>query len=207
MIERANRASIPADVPVEIRRAVQVNAVDFDQREIELIAVPYGERGVVEYRGRLIEEEVLPGAFDGIERASVHVTANRDHDYHRTIGKVTSYDTADQRGLVARVKVSDTPLGDESLTLANDGVLKASVGMLVRGSDQTVKNGLRQIHRAFLDHIALVPSPAYMGAGVLAVRERQQQDEIPEPDPADEECWDVGRRLAALAEKYNTSRQ
>lgn len=170
--ERTRSLSLPSDIPVEVRSAF-VESVDFESREITLIAVPYNETAIVEYRGQILEEHVEPGAFAGIEASSEDVTVNRDHKPDRVIGKAVAYDTADQRGLVTTLKVSRTPLGDETLQLAADGVLKASVGMLVRRSDQIVQNGKRAIKRAFLDHIALLPNPAYKGAAVLSVRQAQ----------------------------------
>ena len=158
--------------PVELRSAI-VSAVDFAERIIELIAVPYNEEAVVEHRGQVLLETVQPGSFDGIETRKDHVTVNRDHLYERTVGKAVGYQPGDPRGLVARLRISDTPLGDESLRLAADGVLKASVGMLVRRSVQVIRDGKRLIKRAFLDHIALVPNPAYRGADILAVRQEQ----------------------------------
>src|SRR5215216_4718468 len=120
----------------------------------------------------MVVETVAPGAFDGIETRDEHVSANRDHNYERTFGKVLSY-RDDPAGLIANIYVSDTPLGNETLRLAADGVLKPSIGMLVRRSDQLLKKGSRRIKRAFLDHMSLVPNPAYRGAGVLAVRQEQ----------------------------------
>jgi HK97 family phage prohead protease len=165
---------------VEIRSAV-VQGVDFAERVIELIVVPYDEETVIEYRGKVLRESVAPGAFLGIEDRGDHVTANREHDYARTFGKAVDYRHDNPVGLIARVKVSETPLGDETLRLADDGVLKGSVGMVVRRSDQVIKDGLRRIKRGFLDHIALVPNPAYRGAGVLAVRQGQQVAEVVAP--------------------------
>lgn len=173
---------VPRRGPVELRSA-QVASVDFTDRTIELIAVPYDEETVVPYRDSVIRESVAPGAFSGVETRNDHVTANRDHDYARTIGKVIEYRHDDPRGLVTKVYVSDTPLGDETLRLASDGVLKASVGMVVRRSDQVIRDGLRRIKRAFLDHVALVPNPAYRGAGVLAVRQHQEAEYVETPTP------------------------
>jgi HK97 family phage prohead protease len=171
--------SLPADIPVEVRSAV-VDGVDFANREITLIAVPYNETAIVEYRGELLEEEVLPGAFTGIDTSTGDVTVNRDHDPKRVVGIVTGYDTLDQRGLISTIKVSRTPLGDETLALADDKILKASVGMLVRRSDQIIRQairagdlGKRAIKRAYLDHIGMLPNPAYTGAAVLSVRQAQ----------------------------------
>jgi HK97 family phage prohead protease len=171
--------------PVEIRSAT-VTGVDFEERVIQVIAVPYDQEAVVPYGGQMVIETVAPGAFEGIETREEHVTANRDHSYERTFGKVLSYRSDDPVGLIADIRVSDTELGRETLRLAADGVLKASVGMLVRRSDQVVKKGSRRIKRAFLDHVSLVPNPAYRGAGVLAVRQEQGlpvDDEGPTPAP------------------------
>jgi HK97 family phage prohead protease len=172
--------------PVEIRSSTLTN-VDFSERLIQLLVVPYNEEAVVEYRGKVLVETVAPGAFDGIETRGEHVSANRDHQYERTFGKVRSYHTGDLAGLIADVYASDTPLGDETLRLAADEVLKPSVGMLVRNSDQIIRNGKRKIKRAFLDHVSLVPNPAYRGAGVLAVRQEQrlpaEQQAPPAPTP------------------------
>lgn len=165
---------------VELRQA-QLGNVDFGERIIELIAAPYDEETVVAHRGQMIRESIAPGAFNGIETRDDHVTANREHDYARTFGKVIGYKVDDPRGLVAQVRASETALGDETLRLAADGVLKASVGMVVRPSDHTLRDGLRRIRRAFLDHIALVPNPAYRGAGVLAVRQGSSDDVGPDP--------------------------
>jgi HK97 family phage prohead protease len=158
--------------PVEIRSAT-LTSVDFEERVIELLVVPYNEEAAVPYGGQMLLETIAPGAFDGIETRGEHVSANRDHNYERTFGKIVSYRTDDPAGLRASVYVSNTALGDETLRLAADGVLKPSVGMLVRRSDQVLKKGARRIKRAFLDHVSLVPNPAYKGAGVLAVRQER----------------------------------
>ena len=171
--------------PVEVRSATLTN-VDFEERIIQVVAVPYDQEAVVPYAGQMVVETVAPGAFNGIETREEHVSANRDHQYERTFGKVVSYRSDDPVGLIANIYVSDTPLGTETLRLAADGVLKASVGMLVRRSDQVVKKGTRRIKRAFLDHVSLVPNPAYRGAGVLAVRQEQglpAEDEGAPPAP------------------------
>jgi HK97 family phage prohead protease len=171
--------------PVEVRSATLTN-VDFEERVIQVVAVPYDQEAAIQYGGQMVMETVAPGAFDGIETRGEHVSANRDHNYERTFGKVLSYRPDDPVGLIANIYVSDTPLGNETLRLAADGVLKGSIGMLVRRSDQVVKNGARRIKRAFLDHVSLVPNPAYRGAGVLAVRQERGlavEDEGTPPAP------------------------
>lgn len=159
--------------PIEFRDAA-VASIDRERRQIVLIAAPYGEETALASGpgGRPMREVIAPGAFSGVETRKRHVTANREHDYTRTIGKVTGWRDLPE-GLEATITVSDTDLGRETLTLAADGVLSASVGMMVRRSDQVSRAGVRTIRRAFLDHIALVASPAYEGATVREVREAE----------------------------------
>lgn len=175
-------ATMTERAPVEWRFAT-VSDVRFAERMIDLIVVPYGEETVVEYRGKLITESVLPGAFDGIEGRPGRVTVNRDHDYARTVGIARSFQPGLEKGLGASVRISGTPLGDEALELAADGALGVSIGMAVKATDQrwSLNNTRRHIVKAFVDHIALVPNPAYVGADVLAVRSSG-------PQPA-EELW------------------
>ncbi len=165
--------------PVEFRAAA-VADVRYADRIVEVVAVPYNEETVVEYRGRMVTESVLPGAFDGIDTRPNRITVNRDHDYARTIGITRTLQPSRSEGLVAELRISPTPAGDDALELANDGALGASVGMAVRPADQrwSDSNRRRHIVRAFLDHIALVANPAYAGAGVLAVRSSSE----PEPE-------------------------
>jgi HK97 family phage prohead protease len=117
-------------------------------------------------------ETFLRGAYDGIEKRPGRVRGNRDHDDRRLVGKAVKFYPARQEGLVAEVRISRTPLGDETLALADDDVLGVSAGFAVRGRDQEFERRTmtRRIKKAFLDHIAFVPDPAYQGAGVLAVR-------------------------------------
>jgi HK97 family phage prohead protease len=157
--------------PVEFRSSA-VAGVNFAQRTIEVIAVPYEERAAVEYRGEMWDELFVRGSFDGIEKRPNRVRANRDHERQRTVGKVVNFWPSRHEGLVAAVRIAQTPLGDETLALADEDCLGASVGFAVRGSDQELdrRSRTRRIKRAFLDHLAFVPDPAYEGAGVLSVR-------------------------------------
>jgi phage head maturation protease len=164
--------------PLEIRDSAVVTGVDFTQRIVEMVAVPYDESAVVEYRGELWDESFAPGSFEGIENRKEPnlVRVNRDHDHTRTVGKVIRFDTASQEGLVGEVRIAKTTLGDETLALADEDMLSLSAGFGVRGRDQvldrSVRDGLprRRILRAFMDHLAFVEQPAYVGARVLAVR-------------------------------------
>lgn len=152
-------------------RAAAIDDVAFGKREITLIAVPYNEEATVyDWGGEATKEKFVPGAFNGIESRTKQITLNRDHSRERVIGVGQSFDTKSQRGLISTMKVSNTDLGTESLQLAADGVLRASVAFTARSQDMAVKDGVRTIYRAFLRHIALTPEPAYEGAEVLDVR-------------------------------------
>lgn len=165
----------PPRAPVEFRRAGEFE-VRFADRIIEIVAVPYDVDAVVEYppgSGRSILESVAPGSFDGVERRANRVKANRDHDPTRTVGRSVALHPSRTEGLVAEIRIARTPLGDETLELADDEVLEASVGMAVSPSwQQMLENRTRRrINKAFLDHIALLPNGAYgESAQVIAVR-------------------------------------
>jgi phage head maturation protease len=97
---------------------------------------------------------------------------NREHNPNLLCGKaVQFYDRSE--GLVADLKIAKTTLGEEALQLAEEGCLSASVGFGAGRDDCDFdrRTMTRRIKRAYLDHIALVQSPAYIGAEVLSVRE------------------------------------
>lgn len=155
--------------PIEYRNAA-VTGVNFAQRLVEMIAAPYEQEALVEYRGEMWRESFLRGAWNGIEARPNRIKANRDHDKTRLVGKAVNFWPDRDEGLVAKVRIANTPLGDETLALADEEMLGVSVGFGVRGSDQVLERPFRRIKRAFLDHLAFVADPAYEGARVLSVR-------------------------------------
>lgn len=168
--------------PVEIRTAA-IGGIDTEERIVTLIAIPYEQRTSVPFRGEVWSEVVQRGAFSGIENSNHTFRVNRDHDKRRLVGKIVKYYPEREEGLVVDAYISKTELGDETLQLAKDGILGASVGMAIRPADQILdrRDGTRtrRIRRAFLDHLALVPDPAYQGAEVLAVRNDVLAEEAP----------------------------
>lgn len=159
-------------------RAAAIDDVEFSKREITLIAVPYNEEAYVpDWRPQADRESFMPGSFAGIEVRTQYITLNRDHSRERAIGAARHIDTKDPKGLISTFKVSKTPLGDESLQLAADGVLRASISFSAKTQDMEIDKGVMRFHRAFLSHVALTPEPAYEGAGVLNVRTGQPIDE------------------------------
>jgi hypothetical protein len=177
---------VKAPGPVEHRESV-VGDVSFPQRIIEVVVVPYDEAAIVEYRGEMWQESFERGAWDGIETRpdQEQVKANRDHDRTRLVGKVVRYEPSRQEGLVADVKIAKTALGDETLALADEGMIGVSAGFAARMRDQVFNRRAkplpsRRVKKAFLDHIAFLGDHAYKGAGVLNVRsDGQEAAELP----------------------------
>lgn len=166
--------------PVE-HRAANLEHVDFKERTITVIAVPYEQPAPVLYRGQVWDEVFSRSAFDGIETAQrrIPVTAvlnspSRTHDHSGgfLIGKVGEAFPEREDGLVLTTRISKTKHGDDTLELAADGALSPSIGYAARPSDQVLdkQTMTRRVNRAFLDHLAFVAQPAFEGAQVLSVR-------------------------------------
>jgi HK97 family phage prohead protease len=156
---------------LEYRSAKQLG-VNFPERTIELLVMPYEEETLVPWQGRMITEVCSAGAFDGIERRANRIRVNRDHDLTRTVGRALSLHPSRQEGLIAEVRIAQTPLGDETLTLADEEILDASAGFLpMPGGEKWETRSRRRLNKCWLGHIALVPEPAYDSARVLSVRQ------------------------------------
>lgn len=157
--------------PLELRSAEVVD-VHPSTRTVEIIVAPYEQPTPILRGGQWITETIGRGAFDGVERRANRVKVNRDHDVARTCGRAVALHPSRDEGLVGELRISQTPLGDETLALCQDRVLDASVGFapMLNGERWTEHRSQRRIERAWLGHIALVPDPAYEGANVLDVR-------------------------------------
>jgi len=148
--------------------------IDFKERLIDLIAVPWGQVAKVFWRGELWDEVIEPGAFDGVESRAGRVRVNREHLKGDTVGKVIEFDPSDDRGLFARIRIAETPRGEETLRLAAEDMISASIGYKAnKPSDVVLDKGgkMRRVKSAFLDHVGMVEDPAFEGAKVLAVRD------------------------------------
>jgi HK97 family phage prohead protease len=158
-------------LPLEFRTAITLD-VRFPDRVIDLVAVPYDEETVVDVHGRTVIESIAPGSFDGIEKRANRIKVNRDHDVLRTVGRVIGLHPADPHGLRAELRIGRSPLGDETLEYAADGILDASIGFAPFPGHETWTDNRtrRRVTKAYLGHIALVPEAAYEGAQVTAVR-------------------------------------
>jgi hypothetical protein len=166
------REEAPAE-PILFRSATVVG-VNFAQRVIEFVAAPYEEEAVIMWRGEPWRELFCRGAWDGIEKRPNRVKVNREHDKTRTVGKILNFWPSRKEGLVGAARISQTPLGDETLALAEDQVLGPSVGYAAPSRyvelNKRSRPGLRSVRRAFMDHLAFVPEPTWEGATVLSVR-------------------------------------
>jgi len=173
-------------------RSATVSDVSFPKRLIELIVMPYETVAEVEHHGRMIEEIVSRGAFAGIEKPGIlhRIKVNLDHklDVANKIGSTIALHPSRQEGLVGEVRISKNhPLGDFVLEQADDEDLGASAGfalMFDKRNGKTYPNAAtwesrsrRRLNHLWLDHIALTPDPAYVGARVLAVRNAREADD------------------------------
>lgn len=177
---------------VETRSAgVLIDNVDFAQRIITVLAVPYEHPTTVPYRQELWTEIFSRSAFNGIESQTRKIPATTslsipapEHVGARLVGRVLSSDPYREAGLISEVKISRTAVGDETLELASDEALFPSIGFMIKNPrfdqelDQHTKT--RRVNRAFLDHLAFVGQPAYEGAKVLAMRSESSLEDSPE---------------------------
>lgn len=162
------------------RAAAAVELLPGEHREISVVAVPYDEPADIQEATRHYVETIDPKAFVGVERrisGRSKVTVNREHDPARTVGKVIRLDPHGKHGLAAVLRLTrGLALADETLALAADDVLSASVcfSTMAGGEQWSSDRTTKRVTRAYLHHIALVPEPAYQGAVVTSVRSADQ---------------------------------
>lgn len=176
----------PEGVEVKQTPGFHVKSVDMGQRIVEGYASTWDTDEV--------GDVIMPGAFQKSlsERYPAgKIKLLRDHD--QPIGvPLEMYE--DDRGLYVKARVSETPLGDETLQLARDGVINAfSIGFSIpRGkSDYSEDMEIRYIRECKLYEFSLVTFPANEAAVLTAVKELATVSrnagslrEIPEPDQA-----------------------
>lgn len=197
------------DPEILLRNDSVIADVNQRQRLIDLVVTPWDQEADVPWKGEIWRETFERGAYDGIEDHAGRVRVNREHVKGDTVGRAVSFDPTSNEGLVSVLKIANTPRGDDTLELAADECLSASAGFYVKQPSDVRLNRramTRRVVRAFLDHIAMVETPAYVGARVLAVREDQSGLTVAEtPLPAtpvldeitDDELFEwADRRLA-----------
>lgn len=188
----------PLRLPIEFRSLAGELTVRHPERVVELRAAPYECEAVVEHHGRLIMETLARHAFAGAVSRPRKRLVNRDHDADRTVGVVRRLDDRAD-GLYAELKIGTGPVGDETLDWCDDGILDASIGFapLPGGEHWSPDRRSRRVTNGYLDHVALVPMPAYATANVLAVRAAADGTGERTPTPNLDRI-----RLAELAARY-----
>jgi len=183
-------------------RTAQLVGVSFPDRTIEVVVMPYETEALVPYQGRMVRETIARGAFDGIERRANRVRVNRDHQAERTVGRAVAFHPSRTEGLVAQVRIAATDLGDETLTLADDGILDASAAFRPMTPLQWEGRSKYRVDKAWLGHIAMTPDPAYVDARVLSVRAAAAADGKGSATPNLDEArsWLLAVRLARFAD-------
>jgi HK97 family phage prohead protease len=140
-----------------------------DGRTIVGRAVPYG----VETQIGSYLELFNPGAFAAVEPASVPLTAPHPKDGGELpIGVSLAYTEHDD-GLYGEWRVSETSFGDDVLALVRDGAVSGlSIGFVPDPATDVWKRERTRVerHHADLDHVAVVRSPAYADARIVALR-------------------------------------
>ena len=178
--ERVDQFETPGG---ELRfRTAALADVSYPKRLIEMIVTPWEEEALVQHEGRLVKEIFSRGAYDGIERRANRVRCNRDHKIERTMGRAVAFHPSREEGLVGEFKIAKTELGDETLALAEEGILDAAAGYLPMANGETweTRNRVR-ITRAFLGHVCFTPDPAYESARVLSVRNAAEREHVEVP--------------------------
>jgi HK97 family phage prohead protease len=145
-----------------------------DGRTLVGPVLPWGVSARVLDRGRLVLESFERGALADVDPARVPLTATHPKDAGTLPIGVTLELRDEADALHGAWRVSDTIIGNEVLALARDGVpLGLSVGFAeVPGGNRWSADRTRVTRtRAALDHIAIVRTPAYLGAGIVGVRD------------------------------------
>lgn len=143
-------------------REFVIDSANVEERTVAGIAVPYGQTANI---GGQYLEQFVPGAVRSIEDVKLF------YAHEEPIGKVIEgRDT--ERGFEIIAKVSDTPRGNEVLTLMRDGVLnKFSVGFIPLESERDGQTVTRTA--VDLKEVSVVAFPAFAGASIEEVREEQ----------------------------------
>lgn len=147
-----------------------------DGRTVSGIAVPYNTPQRINAH---LMEGFLPGSFARQAAAPSRVPLARDHLPlgGKPIGKVTLM-REDAAGLYVEARVSNTPLGNDTLELLNDGVLSNwSIGF--REGQNQMRGATTWRKTATMTELAIVNRGAYGdAASVLAVREALEDEHL-----------------------------
>ena len=158
--------------------------VDTDQRTITGIAVPYGQEIAI---ANNTYERFAAGAITTVE--DVKLFWNHDEP----IGKVVE-GRETEAGFEITAYISETPRGEEVLTLLRDGVLnKFSVGFIPVENEHDGNTVVRTL--VDLKEVSVVPFPAYSGANISEVREEAEISETPDEPQIEQESETMSENI------------
>jgi uncharacterized protein len=145
-----------------------------DGRTIAGTVVPYN----VEARIGSYVERFIPGAFADADPTQIPLTALHDRESLPIGRALTLTDTP--AGLEAELRVSETRLGDEALTLIRDGAATGlSIGFVPLEDRWDQARTMVERVKAKLVEISLVAFPAYADARIMAVRSAEPVPRTP----------------------------
>lgn len=149
-------------------------AADGDGRTISGIAVPYDEA-----------VEIWDGFTEIIAHGACKPRLEPVPAFYRhreTIGVIPRHEHT-EKGWAIEMRISETQLGNDALTLARDGALtRFSIGFYpLEFTDEIDQDGhiTRTVTHAEILEVSLVPQPAYLSATVDEIRETAPRKEAP----------------------------
>ncbi len=169
------------DTPIRRSFPAVLNRAGADQRTLGGCCVPYNRASLVSDDGVTSYHEMFsPGAFGKQLAAANRIALKYRHGEGvlDTVGRATQLDEQDD-GLFGMFRVFDGVVGDQALTLVDEGLL---TGLSVSGIPlKTVRNadGVVVRQRVHLTEISLCEEPAYADA-MVSVRRSRSALELPD---------------------------
>ena len=159
---------------IDFTAGIELRREDDDTHYVEGYAVPWGQ-----ITDRTPTPECFErGAFSTLIGSGTKVKLT-DYNHSRDripVGYASTYEERAE-GLWMRFRLNDTPEWDSALRNTRAEVYQGfSVGFIARADE--VRNGVRHVKSAWLDHVSLVTEPAYTDAKILAVRNASNVDDL-----------------------------
>lgn len=158
---------------------MELRSLDITERTAVGVVAPYDEHTyrVADPGG----ERIVRGAFTkSIRQRGDKIPLLRNHDRALVLGRSRCFEDTPE-GLIGTFKIHDGPEGDRMLEdLRTGGLSGFSVGFMKLQTPLN-REGVREIREGKLEEVSAVGLPAYEGAGLLAVRNAQNLDEMLAP--------------------------
>jgi len=171
---------------------MEIRSFDKEERTVEGIAVPYNQ--VIDVGG--YRESFDRGAIEDVSDTKLF------YNHEEPIGKIVRGEDSED-GFRIEAKISETPRGEEVLTLLRDGVLsKFSVGFMP--VEQESRDGVTVRTKVHLREVSVVAFPAYSDADVLSVRTEEVENSKERNETKMEEINDNSSALADITNALET---